>query len=116
LLRKASDAEQIGWLMKDYQRGVTEKAAASGEPRPAPVYSGWVDNADPDTVERRKVRAGRIETAGLLHNTIALANDCADRLAKLRCCPTEEVLIREAIEKLVDAAREVEPRRGNERS
>jgi hypothetical protein len=62
------------------------------------------------------VRAGRIETAGQLNNVVALATEAADQLAKLRCCPTEEVLIREAIEKLQDAAREVEPRRGNERS
>lgn len=118
LLRKASDAERIGWLMKDYQRGVAAAQPITGPdaPKATPTYTGWNDPADEETMARRKVRAGRIETAGQLHNIVAMASEAADRLAKLRCCPIEEVAIREAIEKLQGAAREIEPRRGMERT
>lgn len=118
LLRKASDAERIGWLMMDYQRGIAAAAPTTGPgaAKPAPTYTGWQDSADPEERERRKVRAGRIETAGQLHNVIALASEAADRLRGLKCCPMEEVKIREAIEKLQEAARDVEPRRGMERT
>lgn len=118
LLRKASDAERIGWLMTDYQRGqhAEQQSAKPQLPAARPAYTGWEDGADEETKAKRKVRAGRIETAGQLHNIIAMATDAADRLAALRCCPMEEVKIREAIERLQDAARDVEPRRGMERT
>lgn len=118
LLRKASDAERIGWLMQDYQRGVAAAAPITGpgSAKPTPTYTGWDDPSDDETKARRKVRAGRIETAGLLHNVVAMAHDAAERLNKLRCCPLEEVAIREAIEKLQEASREIEPRRGMERT
>jgi hypothetical protein len=118
LLRKASDAERIGWLMQDYQRGIAaaQPTSGPGAPKATPTYSGWNDPADEETKARRLVRAGRIETAEQLHNVVAMAFEAADRLAKLRCCPLEEALIREAVEKLQDAAREVEPRRGRERT
>jgi hypothetical protein len=118
LLRKASDAERIAWLMQDYQRGVeaAQPITGPGAPKATPTYTGWNDPADEETKARRMVRAGRIETAAQLHNVISMAAEAAGRLSTLRCCPLEEAMIREAIEKLQDAAREVEPRRGRERT
>lgn len=115
LLRKASDAELVAWDMQAYQRG--QKPAADGDrPAPAPAYTGWVDEADDDEVAARQRREGRIACAGRLHNAIAITNDVAETLARLRVCPEAEVLVREAFDKLREAARDIEPRRGSERS
>lgn len=118
MLRKASDAERVGWQMTDYQRGAAaaEEQAKAAAPQARPAYTGWQDSADEDTLARRKERAGRIAATGTLHNCIALCVDVTSQLAALRCCPSEEVLIREAVERLQIAAREIEPRRGTERS
>lgn len=116
LLTKARDAEIVGWQMIDYQRGV----AAEAKPAPAkdsrPAYTGWEDGADEETKARRAERAGRIEAAGRTHNALAIASEVVETLTKLRCCPEAEVLVREAVEKLREAAVEIEPRRGMERS
>lgn len=115
LLEKASSAEHVAWAMKDYQRGVLpEQAPEKADSRPA--YTGWVDPADAETLERRRVRAGRIEAAGQLQNAIGTAAGAAEQLAKLRVCPEAEAKVREAMEALKEAARAVEPRRGRERT
>lgn len=115
LLKKASSAEHVAWAMQDYQRGIEpERGTAKEDTRPA--YSGWVDPADAETLERRRVRAGRIEAAEQLHNASGIAAGAAEALAKLRSCPEAEAKVREAIETLVEAARDVEPRRGRERT
>jgi hypothetical protein len=114
LLKKASSAEHVAWAMKDYQRGIAQKEDAKPDPRPA--YSGWIDTADEETQERRRQRAGRIEAAGVLNNALSLANSVAETLAKLKVCPESEVKIREAVNALREAALDVEPRRGRERT
>lgn len=118
LLTKARDAEMVGWQMLDYQRGVA--AAADSAPKPKadsrPAYTGWTDPSDPEAKARRTEREARIAAAGKSHNAIAIAAEVVETLTKLRCCPEAEVLMREAVEKMTEAAREIEPRRGNERS
>lgn len=116
LLTKARDAEMVAWQMKDYQRGITEAQAKDPKPDARPTYGGWTDQADAETLARRTEREGRIAAAGKSHNAIAMATEVADTLAKLRCCPEAEVMMREAIEKMREAARDIEPRRGNERT
>lgn len=120
LLQKATDAETIAWQMQDYQRGVTptEQRDDARKAREAtrPSYSGWTDLTDGETLELRQQREWRIDAVGRTHNALAIANDVAEGLAKMRCCPESEVLMREAVEKLREAARGIEPRRGNERS
>lgn len=118
LLTKARDAEMVGWQMVEYQRGVQAKEKDE-KPKPdagRPTYSNWTDPSDDATKARRAEREGRIAAAGRTHNAIAIAAEVIETLTKLRCCPEAEVLVREAVDKLREAAVEIEPRRGNERS
>lgn len=107
LLRKATDAEQVAWRMQAYQRG---EAAAEGR------RATYNDSVAEELDAARTEREARIRGSGRLHNFLAGAKEVADTLAKLRCCPEEEVKIREAVALLKSAADGVEPRRGNERS
>lgn len=115
LLRKASDAERIGWQMIDYQRGTAPKD--DDEPDSGrQTFTGWSDESDEDTKLARRQRSGRIRAAGRLHNAIAAATEAADTLGQLRVCPEAEVKVREALESIREAALDVEPRRGRERT
>jgi hypothetical protein len=116
LLDKASSAERVMWAMQAYQRGVENEQGPTVKPDSRPAYSGWTDTADEETQLRRRQRAGRIAATGKLHNSVAAAAEAADSLAQLRVCPEAEVKVREAIEALKEAARDVEPRRGQERT
>lgn len=106
MLRKATAAEFVAWAMRSYQRGEVEVVG---------TRASYQDRVDTPT-EDQSDRAALIRVAGLLHNSIAVATDAVEVLAKARLHPEEEVKTRDAIELLREAAFGIEPRRGNERS
>jgi hypothetical protein len=114
LLEKASSAEHVVWAMQDYQRGLTAKVEPGKKAQP--TYSGWLDTDDDETKQRRQERAGRIAAAGRVNNAAAVATEAIETLAKLRCCPEQEARLREAVAAMTEAAFQIEPRRGRERS
>lgn len=107
MLKKATQAEQVGWAMTAYQKGEKEI-----EGKPA-RYNDQEEERDEAT---RTARAILIKGVGQLHNSLAIAADVADELAKLRTHADAEITIREAIALLKRAALEIEPRRGMERT
>lgn len=110
LLKKASQAEMVAWAMQAYQRDEQEVAGQHAR------YNDDDERADAETLDRQNERKARILYVQKLNNALAIANDVAEGLAQIRACPMEEVAIREAVEKLKEAAFAIEPRRGNERS
>lgn len=109
LLRKASDAELVGWAMQSYQRGEVELEGTRA------TYNDAV-TVTVEANDQRRVREALIRGSGRLHNSIAAANEVAESLDKLRLHPDAEVKIREAMDLLREAAFTIEPRRGLERS
>ena len=108
LLRKASDAEKVAWAMMAYQRGETEVVERRASYNDVAIV---VENEG-----TRATREALIKGADRLQNLLAGATSIADVLAKLRTHPEQEVKVREAVVLLREAAFEIEPRRGNERS
>jgi hypothetical protein len=111
LLKKATNAEQVGWAMQAYQRGEEE---VSGER--APYNDGLAEALTAEAEDRAAQRKALIAMTSQLHNSLAIANDVAIALGKMQLLPLAEVQIREAVEQLRQAAAEVEPRRGHEQS
>ncbi|MFL6864081.1 MAG: hypothetical protein ACJ8DZ_13890 [Allosphingosinicella sp.] len=109
LLRKASDAERVAWAMMAYQRGEVEM----------PGTRSFYNDDGPAAArasDGRDERETLIKGSASLHNSLSIATEVASALAKLRVHPESEVKIREAVELLREAAFQIEPRRGNERS
>ncbi len=108
-LRKASDAEHVAWTMMAYQRGEVqpEMRRATYTDTPSVVHVAQ---------EGRQQREALIHGSGRLHNALSEAQEVADMLARLKVKPEQEVKVREAVALLKEAAFEIEPRRGNERS
>lgn len=108
LLRKATSAEQVGWVMQAYQRGDIEQNAY--------VDDTLAEQLEVDAADRAAQRKARIAMASALNNAVGISFEVAEGLSKLRVLPMTEAKIREAVEALKEAAEEVEPRRGMERS
>lgn len=111
LLRKATQAEEVSWAFTAYQRNEVEPTGG----RATYNEDSGVDlSAEAQAlVDERKAR---ITMAGQLNNALSIAFEVAEGLSKRRILSTADMKIREAVEMLKDAARDVEPRRGNERS
>lgn len=110
LLRKATNAEQVSWAMKAYQRGDTQPSGGRA------TYNDLPEVMTVDAADRAAQRKALIAYAGQLNNALAIAFAVAEGLSKLDVLPEANVKIREAVERLKQASTEVEPRRGNERS
>lgn len=112
LLRKATNAEEVSWAMKAYQRGEKEP---EGDGR-----ATYNDTAGPildeDQLDRAAKRKARIAFAGQLNNAVALAFSVLEGLTKIDECPEALALLNQAGANLKLAAELVEPRRGMERS
>lgn len=108
LLRKATDAEQVAWAMQAYQRGQAEVAGARV------AYSDHIPEID--GADERHARETLIRASDRLHAILAEALTVAETLAKLRRHPEAEVKVRNGVEMFREAAFEIEPRRGSERS
>lgn len=111
LLRKATNAEQVGWAMQSYLRG--EQEADGGR---ASYNDELAVQLTAEAEDRASQRKARIAMTTQLHNSLAIANDVGEALAKMGLLPEAETRIREAVAALKAAADEVEPRRGNEQS
>lgn len=111
LLKKATNAEQVGWAMQAYQRGEGEEQAAT-----AGYDDSLAEQLTAEAEDRAAQRKARIAMTSQLHNSLAIANDVAEALAKMALLPETEAQIRAAVAALHAAADEVEPRRGNEQS
>lgn len=110
LLRKATNAEQVSWTMKAYQRGDVQPSGGRAS------YNDLPEVLTADGVDRAAKRRSSIAMVGQLQNSLAIAFEVAEGLSKLDLHPETEAKIRGAVTALQEAAREVEPRRGNERS
>lgn len=110
LLRKASMAEEVAWVMQEYQRGI--------EPVPG-VRSNYADEGVTLPVvptDQIKIRAALIAGVGRLNNAVGIAKDVEEALAGLGVHEPEQAAILNAIDQLKAIAASIEPRRGNERS
>lgn len=105
LLRKASQAEGVAWMMLDYQRGLDRDPRASTYHDTTADYLAGADQ-----------RAALIRGSTRLHNMVADTLPVAEMLARFRVHPEQEVRIREAVAALKEAALLIEPRRGQERT
>lgn len=111
LLKKATNAEQVGWAMQAYQRGEDDQEGARA------VYNdGLAEQLTAEAADRAAQRKALIAMKTQLHNSIAIAQGVVEALAKLQLHPMVEVKIREAVAGLQEAADEIEPRRGREQS
>ena len=110
LLVKATNAEQVSWAMKAYQRGDVEPTGGRA------TYNDLPEPLEADALDRAAKRKTLIEMTGRLHNSLAIANEVSEGLVKLGLHSDVVVVINEAVENLKLAASAVEPRRGNERS
>lgn len=109
LLRKATQAEQVSWEMKAYQRG--ERAAPETRAR----YNEELV-APADTAERTAARKALISGVGALHNAVGQAEEVRELLVTLEVHEAGVDLIARGIALLNEAAATIEPRRGSERS
>lgn len=111
LLRKATNAEEVSWAMKAYQRREFE---------PHGGRATYNDTAGPDLTEDQLDRAAKrkalIAMVGQLNNALAIANDVGEGLVKLDLHHDVVRVINEAVEGLKLASAAIEPRRGTERS
>lgn len=109
LLGKATQAEEVAWAMKAYQRG--EQPVAETRAR----YNDALVVAD-DSTAGVATRKALISSVGRLNNAAAEANQVAELLVKLEVHEDAQGHIAHGIELLRKAAAEIEPRRGHERS
>lgn len=112
LLKKASDAEQVAWAMRAYQRGEPTVAPEGERAR----YNDAPIMIEADADQERKIRAAMIAASGRLSDVVARGTEIIEILASLRVHPAQEVQLREAIEAIREAALAIEPRRVGERS
>lgn len=112
LLKKASDAEQVAWAMRAYQRGEPTVAPEGERAR----YNDAPIMIEADADQERKVRAAMIAASGRLSDVVARGTEIIEILASLRVHPEQEVQLREAVEAIRLVALAIEPRRVGERS
>jgi hypothetical protein len=110
LLHKATQAEEVSWAFTAYQRGDEEPTGGRA------TYNDAGPSLAEDAQAAMDERKALITYAGRLNNAVGIASSVAEGLAKRRVLPLAEVKVREAVDSLREAAREVEPRRGRERS
>lgn len=111
LLRKATDAEHVAWIMQAYQDGHAEPENKRATYNDAPQIE-----VDESAGHERAVREARIKGVERLNNIVAMATDIAEAIAKLDACPDELTVLRQAIGLIEYVGRGIEPRRGNERT
>lgn len=108
LFAKAKTAEEVAWAMQSYQRGDTEQVERRA------LYNDDANSLS--QVAKVDQRRAMITATNQLQNALAIGNDAALRLAEMQVEPEAEVMIREAVELLRQAAGRIDPRRNNERS
>lgn len=111
LLKKATNAEQVAWAMQAYQRGEDDQ-----EGERASYSDVLTDQMTGEALDRASRRKALISMKGQLHNAVAIAQAVVDALATMRAEPMAEVKIREALAGLREAAEEIDPRLGREKS
>ena len=100
----------VGWAMKAYQRGDEEQSTYQMHD------DALAEQLNAEAADRAAQRKVRIAMTGALHNAVGIAFEVAEALSRMRLLPMEDAKIREAVALLKEAAEEVEPRRGMERS
>lgn len=110
LLRKATEAEQVAWVMQEYQRGEQKVEATRTQ------YNEPSIEIDDSQGEERAVREARIKSADRLHNIVANGTDVGFLLDSLGVCYPESTELHIAMATIKRLAYAIEPRRGNERS
>jgi hypothetical protein len=108
LFRKATEAELVAWSMLEYQRGHAQPEARRAR------YND--DQPAKEETAARTEREALIKGADKLQSLLSEALGVAETLAQFRTHPEQEVKIRDAAAMLREAALEIEPRRGRERS
>ncbi len=111
LLRKATNAEQVSWAMKSYQRNETQPTGERASYNDSPPV-----DLSAEAQDREATRKALITMTGQLHNSLAIANGVGEGLASLDLHPDVVRVIVQAVENLKLAAAAIEPRRGTERS
>lgn len=104
-LRKASNAEEVAWEMREYQRG----DAVAVTPQPGRAAEAARD-ADRDRIAALSLFCDEV------YNAIAQLSDVADGLAKLGGHATAETKLRDAVIAAGAAVHIVEPRRHLQRA
>lgn len=99
LLRKAGSAEEAAWAFAEYQKGLDPVAGVRIP------YNVALDD------DRKAEVAGLAEVADHVYNAIAHLSDAAAGLKALQLCPEAEVALRDVLEPINAAVRDIEPRR-----
>lgn len=106
-LRKASNAEEVAWEMREYQRG--DAPAATAESKRGRAVEVARD-ADRDRIAATSLFCDEV------YNAIAQLSDVADGLAKLGGHAAAEMKLRDAVIAAGEAVQMVEPRRHLQRA
>lgn len=104
--RKATNAEEVAWEMREYQRSLDDARdgrAASVDARKG--YNGVEPDGDRPGIARLSALADRI------YNAIAELNDAAEALGAIGGHAAAELKLRDAIVAAGEGVRLVEPRR-----
>lgn len=107
-LRKATMAENALWEMMEYQKGQQPVAGRRAS------YNDQVETVDfGDQVKARKALVANV---GALHNAVGIAKAVEEALEAAGAHLDARSNIRLALAHLKDAAEQIDPRRGNERT
>ncbi len=103
MLKRASNAENVAWLMMSYQRG---ELPVEGE------RATYIES----TPEEKTARQKAIEAANAIRNALALSKDASDAIEKAKGDPQMVLQICLAIDELYSLSNIIDPRKGMERS
>lgn len=108
LLEKATAAEQVAWAMQAYQKGHVQELERERQDE---------DAHSADTLDARHARTTLIRSSGRLHNYLSEVRAVAGVLRELGDeHATAAIRLEAAADMIGGVARDIEPRRGNERT